>query len=840
MGNCFSISESEKESTPIAGRSGDAETEGERMTRANLSPSFPAATLFRNALAAVNAASDVFPPLKSATGGALWLVDEILKYKSFKSEWADFAEYIQYHVARIIFVAKEQGISSPEFRENLDDLDKVIQKIVTEVNIFLHQDHLNRVTVYMRHCDDVTQYKAMLDRALQKFNIQSTILTDSKMSAVLQDTDSLKEWASSTQNILRLLTQGQSEILNHLGAAEVHHLLQDLKKHLVDGASGRLTELCASGTRRRILCEITAFLEGQAKASEPSPRIFLLSGMAGAGKSIIARTCRQYFTDRQEFYIASFFFNRAYPERSVPTRSIAHLAAALCDSHPEVQHAMARALKKRCDLTSADLITQFNALIREPLSFLPPDSKSIIIIIDALDEADDSITTDITQWSTEEHLFDDFLKVLSEETTFLSPRVRILLTTRDQPSILSCFTGKPHVRVRHLHLDRESLEDVHKYAIIKFQNIAIKKRIAQWPSSEQVELFAQRSGALFIWARTALEWIEDSDKPVDELEQILSSQPPPEAADRLNSMYAMVISRLPWHRPSFPQRYRDTIGAVLCMRRPLTIIALANLLGENREDLRRTLERLMPILSGVSQCDEPVTVAHESVREYILMYASTRGVEAHFGIHPEYANGFLADRCIKLMDENISTSHGGQPEKNMQETPSFVSLVPTYLLGRVEDHAIYAIDFWHEHVALGPRSMGFYTKVGPLILRWMLSFLVKTVNPRRGRFTGELLKAQTDAGFFSIRDVPPDDPVLQFPIPLRIFIGNLDGLRNLVSYKDLRVAPAARREQLGLIIAGISLLYESERAQPIPTEAITDQLPEQPSISVNTILARAL
>ncbi|KAF8310594.1 hypothetical protein DL93DRAFT_2157747 [Clavulina sp. PMI_390] len=787
-------------------------------------PSF-STKLIRSALAAVNAASDAFPPLKSATGGALWIIDEISKYQSYKSEWGDFARYVEFHIAQIIFVAKEHGVISPKLRESLDEVDKVLKNIQSDFNKISTLSSGSALLTYLQDRDALERYKASFDQALKKFNFQSTIQGHEALLHVLQDTQALTTWASSIENTSRLLLNGQKDILSHVEATEISSLLQVLQNHTVDGATGRGTGICLDGTRHAILDEIITFLQNQKSEPRLPVRIFLLAGVAGAGKSTIARTCLQHFNSRKEFHVASFFFSRAHPGRNTPAKAILHLAAALADAHQVVRNAMALALKEHQGLTSRDLVTQFSELICKPLSLLPKDSKSIVIVIDALDEAEDHSPSFPTRLPLEEHLFNEFLGVISKEWRLLPLCVRVLITMRDDREIMSHFTGKSHVHVHHLHMDNATHEDVRLYSRAKFNVIANKHEINGWPSIKQLETFTQKSGALFIWARMALDWIDEADDPVDELEQLLSSQPPPEAADRINNMYAMIIARLPWGHPSFHQRYRDILGAVLFVRRPLPLNSLASLLGKKEDALRRTLKILAPILTGINQEGQPVTVTHESVRDYLTIYAAQRSEERKFGISPNHVHDLLAQRCFSVIDKIISDEwvHAYDTVLQRQQTIRTGGQLLGRSLTRTEDHLIYAIDYWHEHTALG----SFVAKslqgrqYDRFIGKWKASFFFKTANLRRGRFATELLKAQLDAGFLFVGESDPGHPLHPLRLHLKALIDRVDRLGPWVEYEDPKVAGAARLQQLSLVLAGISLLYQSQRAQPIPAERIT-------------------
>ncbi|KAF8310595.1 hypothetical protein DL93DRAFT_2230219 [Clavulina sp. PMI_390] len=742
-------------------------------------------TLLRSSLAAFNAASDVFPPLKSATGGALWIIDEISKYKDNKTEWGDFAHDLQFEMANIIATAKIQNRRSRNFGENLEELDKyvssshiymcairacsamgvprVIQTIREHLEVTRERRGPRAFLQYLQHGDDIKTYKERFNKALLRFNLKATILSHDDIAALLQDTEGLKAWATSTNSMLQALAQGQQDILTRLEDAEVRELLNELRKQSVEGASGSVNQFCQDGTRTSTLHQITTFLDGG--TSEPLQDVFLLVGTAGSGKSTIAHSCRKHFAEHKKFRLASFFFDAKYADRKSATRVVGHLANALVGMHPEVDNAMALALKQHRDLMCTDLETQFRELIRIPLSLLPLDAKPVVIIVDALDEADGSPPRSHGQLSIQDAYFDDLVRVFAQEN--LPPRVRILITARDYPEIVASFKGKPHIFLQRLQLDSDAVNDVRVFAGTRLQAISTIRGLPQWPSEDQLEVFAQKAGGLFIWGHLALAWIEFAPNPKRELELLLLSHTPSKATDRINDIYALILSRSPWEYGEFSGLYREILGAILCLRRPLTVSALADLIGKSARDVAYTVQKLAPILSNNDRVDTPITITHESVRDYITICASTRPDEARFAISPGNTDDWLAERCINIMDENISDEWVLLITSPEYQAPGSDRKPSTLVSGEIKSDVMYAIDFWHEHTSLERLPSLLDARGHPhFITKWQASYLIKLADISKGRRIDKLLQTQLAGGFLTIGIGGPKDSSTSISLPL--------------------------------------------------------------------------
>src|SRR5260221_11912870 len=113
--------------------------------------------------------------------------------------------------------------------------------------------------------------------------------------------------------------------------------------------------------------------------------IYWVNGLAGIGKSTIARTVAEDAKSR-ELLGASFFFSRQEKRLSDPHFLISTLAYQHAWTYPEARSVIINAF--RHDILEKSFPIQFKKLIIEPLSKIT--SRRVVIVVDALDECDNS------------------------------------------------------------------------------------------------------------------------------------------------------------------------------------------------------------------------------------------------------------------------------------------------------------------------------------------------------------------------------------------------------------------------------------------------------------------
>ncbi|KAF2186021.1 hypothetical protein K469DRAFT_750009 [Zopfia rhizophila CBS 207.26] len=169
----------------------------------------------------------------------------------------------------------------------------------------------------------------------------------------------------------------------------IHQKLDLAKLPIAKGASfdSHMDEhnaRCLANTRVELRRQIAEWAED--RNGKP---IFWLKGMAGTGKSTIARSVAQLFADQHRLG-ASFFFKKGEGERGNATRFFTTMATDLMARVPGLISGIRKALDAGSAISERVLKDQFEKLILHPLSEIQQVHSQVvvcIIVIDALDES---------------------------------------------------------------------------------------------------------------------------------------------------------------------------------------------------------------------------------------------------------------------------------------------------------------------------------------------------------------------------------------------------------------------------------------------------------------------
>ena len=115
--------------------------------------------------------------------------------------------------------------------------------------------------------------------------------------------------------------------------------------------------------------------------------IFWLRGLAGTGKSTIARTVAHENYIRKRLG-ASFFFSRGGGDIGDASKFFTSIAVQLANNARPLRRYICEAIMERGDIATQSLRDQWRQLVLDPLSKLNDKScpLSYILVVDALDE----------------------------------------------------------------------------------------------------------------------------------------------------------------------------------------------------------------------------------------------------------------------------------------------------------------------------------------------------------------------------------------------------------------------------------------------------------------------
>jgi len=271
---------------------------------------------------------------------------------------------------------------------------------------------------------------------------------------------------------------------------------------------------CLPDTRVDLLQEIYDWADGQDEQC-----IFWLNGLAGTGKSTIARTVAHRYFDQRRLG-ASFFFSRGGGDVSHAGKFVASIAVQLASSVPTLQRSICDAVSEDTNIDSRGLRDQWNQLILRPLLHLNSSSvqSSFIIVIDALDECEG------------ENEVRSILQLLAEANNLGTVRLLIFLTSRLETPIRLGFRAIPGILYHDLVLHDIARATVdHDIAIFlqdKFREIReeFEDLPTNWPGDNKIEHLVKRADGLFIYAATVCRFIKGDGQwlPQDLLDLVLS------------------------------------------------------------------------------------------------------------------------------------------------------------------------------------------------------------------------------------------------------------------------------------------------------------------------------
>ena len=382
---------------------------------------------------------------------------------------------------------------------------------------------------------------------------------------------------------------------------------------------------------------------------------------------------------------------------------------------------------------------QWKRLIAQPLMKIPTSFRRpiVTIVVDALDECDN------------DNDMKEVIAILAQAKDVASVRLRILITSRPETSILTEFR-RPEIIHQSLLLHNEPRDivdgDICLYFYSAFETIKRTRYwlADSWPSVDTVNQLVHLSGGLFIFAATVCRFIEEEDEPADDSLSLFLQQElelprldeDNESRGRptffLDEMYLQILERSTRRRQHEAGRsktlssFREMLGAIAALIQPLPIIALARLLGVREGDIHQRLNRLHSVVSISTSPETPVRLLHASFRDFL--FDRNRCHNAEFYINPQEAHRRLLWHCIKVMEAAL------RPDIcNLQRPGSLRSEVSEEWINmHIPGHVQYACSSWVNHLALSGVPVNhqdrIYTFLQTHFLHWIevLSWIGRT------------------------------------------------------------------------------------------------------------------
>ncbi|EMD36503.1 hypothetical protein CERSUDRAFT_95801 [Gelatoporia subvermispora B] len=550
--------------------------------------------ILKATLKTVGEGCDMFPPLKTALVGVVLVMELVDTVRDAQEGFEKLASRIS------------------GFQDIFDqDLEPISGSIKSRVSI--RRSVIRRTIKAARDVEDIKDAFEKLAVLLEKFQLECSLNTERRVE--------------------------------DLAAEALFTLLRRVQGAGIDAQAG---EACMENTRVDLLEDIGVWSRDPDVA-----RIFWLSGMAGTGKSAIARSvCRKL---RETGVLgASFFCSRG--TRDDVSCIIPTLAESLARQNVAYMLALLDILRDDPDIGHHTVQTQVEKLLQKPLRDAFGDSPPILVlVIDAMDECSDA-------------------KATRSMLSALIPRsrqipIKFFLTSRPERHIQSQFKSAQQdtYDTLRLHDIEQSIveADIRIYCTTRFRRIRASHGLHEpsypfpigWPFNQDIETVTKQAGKLFIYAFTAINYVEE-ENPVGRLSALTELDVAPErpVTKPLDDMYSLVLTHAfnpDLQAPREIQGTKRLLAMILVLREALSVTALSELIGWPVHIIRSTLGRLHAVIYTPAEDDSgAIATFHASFEDYLT--SPDRAPET-FRINSSGGHEALATACIRIMVSDALT-----------------------------------------------------------------------------------------------------------------------------------------------------------------------------------------
>ncbi|CAE6473921.1 unnamed protein product [Rhizoctonia solani] len=642
----------------------------------------------RSTLQVLNSAIESFPPLQSAVGSlvnCLGLFETACNnrqcHEDLASELQDIAIFLTQHL---------QDPRSAHMNSVINNISKNIDKELKSI-AGLHDQSTGKQIAAAKYNEDLL---------LRDYRRIETLFRR------LQIEVSMNAWSIAHEHLVatRLENLNPAKLASH------------------DSTHG--TEVnrrtCTKNTRETILQDLNNWSD-----DTEAKRIYWMNGMAGTGKTTIACSLAQALEARGQLG-GSFFCSRASPECRDANRIIPTISYQLAYYSTPFRAALFQVLDGDPDVGSRNITSQFERLLKNPLM----ESKNqllgnVVIVIDALDECSSPSAVKLV------------LEALLKFTSGLP--IKFFVTSRPDPRIYDKVSQNTYSRgMMHLHEIEHSIvrADIELYLKEELSLMA--------PKEAQILQLSNLAGNLFIYAATAVRYIQPDDAFVDSedrLENILSAQM--ESSKRLadlDNLYSAILTAVLKNERLEKDEVLRTqlvLWTSVCSREPVDINTLTALVGMG--ETKHILTALKPLRSvlHVSETTGLVSALHASFPDYILSRERANG----FFCDKESHHLVLAARCFDIMSASLHFNICNLASSFIPD--SAVPGLATQVNTQISTTLFYACCYWGDHFVFSSKAEIICQKLNEFLSRHLL-FWMEVMNLKSCLKTGlsVLLDAQ--------------------------------------------------------------------------------------------------
>lgn len=441
---------------------------------------------------------------------------------------------------------------------------------------------------------------------------------------------------------------------------------------------------CIPDTRVDLLRQLQEWTISQGKS------VFWLNGMAGTGKSTVARTIAQELSNLKRLG-ASFFFSRGAGDLGHAAKFVTTVAYQL--GHiPFIKPHICEAIAQDNSITRQGLRNQWKKLILEPFKKLSNcRGLNFTLIVDALDECEDEEDIKL------------ILQLFVETKDLTDVKLKILITSRPEMPIRTGFQDMTDIVYQDLvihDIPRSIVEkDISVYLEHELRIIRRTHQISSsWPDEKDIQLLVHKSECLFIYVATACRFIGDQYWPPQERLPLILQGSNTSGGSQLDYMYTEILkqslfqSRSHQERAELSTRFKHIIGSIVVLLDVLSATALAKLLSVSTEQVNVTLRPLHSVLNIPKNQDFPIQLLHTSFRDFLL--DGKRCQDVYINLDEDIIHENLINNCLRVMSKTLKRDICNLKMPGIRGKDLQNDTIDSHLSKEVQ----YACRYWLDHL----------------------------------------------------------------------------------------------------------------------------------------------
>ena len=448
--------------------------------------------------------------------------------------------------------------------------------------------------------------------------------------------DALFEWADSDVEIkteLKDIRQSQAKI------QEVLQLKEDRRKE--DQENEVLKKLAVVDTKKVIQTHLDKYQEGTRISvfekielwlndRTSKNRVMVISGDAGMGKSVISAVVCQRMQHAGRLTGSHFCqHNKARPRN--PKIMLQSLAYQLSEFLPPYKRELVKALSRNLgeDINNLEVGELFELLFEEPLINVDDPGRSLLMVIDGLDES---------EYKGRNELLD----VIANHFSALPGWIRFCVTTRPEINIADRLKKFNPVLLEQD--DEENVQDIRLFLERQLCSV-----IQSGSEEVVIDALVRKAAGHFLYAYLMVDFIKENVSLLtpEELGKTLPSG--------VTSVYQSYFERLEKELTISEELFLTFLSALAATKEPLSLDFVSKMLLSDikspagHRKVRQAIECISTLLPVQDGC---IHFFHKSVKDWLTDGAPDMyGVQHKFYVNEDQGHRALSQLCVDELDD---------------------------------------------------------------------------------------------------------------------------------------------------------------------------------------------